>query len=292
MTGDLTSTGDKFLDDIARNVLALEHKGRQDVFKIGCEIGEQLAKAQDHLSRQRSGDGGWLEWVTRTFPHWSPRTSYNYIGLYRFVQRHGGELETFQTRQIDLSAIYLLNAPSTPEEVRTEAIERAEAGEKVSRQSVKDAIDKHRGGTRTRTRSRRQPAREPEPVASPSDTERPASERKRLYAINTEASAQPAPWTAIAAINTLCDAIAVPTTPAEVVAEVAVSDPAALVRLAGDAGLASAWLGALQVLAASPARECDAGQGAPPMRQTDESGTQQAASDGLASRRVSYRTGE
>ncbi len=48
-----------------------------------------------------------------------------------------------------------------------------------------------------------------------------------------------------AALDALCDAIG-RTTPAEVVAGL---DPAALIKLARDAEVASAWLAALQVLA-------------------------------------------
>ncbi|SRR5258708_35377853 len=72
------------------------------------------------------------------------------------------------------------------------------------------------------------------------------------------------------AIDALCDAIG-HTTPAEVVAGL---NPAALIRLARDAELASAWLGALQVLAASAARRCGADQGAPPIAPSEAVGTQ------------------
>jgi hypothetical protein len=56
--------------------------------------------------------------------------------------------------------------------------------------------------------------------------------------------------TAVTSIDALCDAIE-HTTPAEVVAGL---DPVALMGLARDAELGSAWLGALQVLATSAAR--------------------------------------
>ena len=91
------------------------------------------------------------------------------------------------------------------------------------------------------------------------------------YATDDEApvAAPPVPRTVMAAIDALCDAIE-GTAPAEVVAGL---DPAALIRLARDAELGSAWLGALQVLAASAARRRGAGQGAPPIAPSEAHGS-------------------
>jgi hypothetical protein len=266
MTGALILP-DKFLDDIAKNIRALEHKGRRDVFKIGYEIGEQLAKAQEHLSRQRSGGGGWLEWLAQAFPDWHQRTSYRYIGLFKFVQRHGGEFDTWQT-QIDLTAVYLLDAPSTPSEVVPPVLERAASGEKITGAKVKAAIAEavlpaNPGMSgRQDTRGRRQPAHRLRPSAPPSDAPAPAPPAPGKF-IGGETLAD-VTWAIAALVRSIADV-----EPAEVVAE---SDPAALVRLAGDAGLASAWLAALEVLAASAAKRAPnhpAGNGGAPLPQLD-----------------------
>jgi hypothetical protein len=128
--------------------------------------------------------------------------------------------------------------------------------------------------TKTDTKGRRQPAHKSsvgsprkrrhsrKPGAPLSDAEPPVVERK----FTTSETLTDITWAIAALVRSIAD-----TTPAEVVAE---SDPAALVRLAGDAGLASAWLAALEVLAASAARRCDAGQGAPPIASGEAVGTQ------------------
>ena len=41
---------------------------------------------------------------------------------------------------LPVSSLYLLAAPSTPKEARTEIIQRAEAGEKISGATVKETI--------------------------------------------------------------------------------------------------------------------------------------------------------
>jgi hypothetical protein len=74
------------------------------------------------------------------------------------------------------------------------------------------------------------------------------------------AAAQSASQTVTAAIDALCAAIARTATIEEVVAELG---PMALARLARDAELCSAWLGAVATLAESVVKRHGAGQGAP-----------------------------
>jgi hypothetical protein len=243
MTGDLTNSADQFLAEKAEAIRALEQEGKRVVFKVACEIGGHLSSARDRLSRNSSGDGTWLAWLEREFPYWgSQRTAYNYIGIFKFAQRHGGQVAKF-ANSIDLSAVYLLAAPSTPEEARTEVAGRIEHGEELTRQDVKDAIDRHRDPAKSRTRGREQPTRRSRPSAPPSS---PAPAQPAPRKFTTGQTFADLTWVLAALVRSIAD-----TTPAEVVAEL---DPAALIKLARDAEVAGAWLGALQVLAACAAK--------------------------------------
>jgi hypothetical protein len=265
MTGDLTNSADQFLTEKAEAIRALEREGKRVVFKVACEIGEHLSSVRDRLSRNSSGDGTWLAWLEREFPYWgSQRTAYNYIGIFKFVQRQGGQVATF-ANSIDLSAVYLLAAPSTPEQARTEVAERVEHGEELSRQGVKGVIDKHRGPTRRRTKDCQPPAHDPKldtPPSSPAPAPVPPAIRK----FTPGETLVDIVWTIEALVRSIAGA-----DPSEVVAE---TDFTALIKLARDAEIASAWLAALQVLAASAAKRCGAGQGAPAIAPSEAVGAQ------------------
>jgi hypothetical protein len=244
MTDDLTNSTDQFLTEKAEAIHALEREGKRVVFKVACEIGGHLSSARDRLSRNGSGDGTWLAWLEREFPHWgSQRTAYNYIGIFKFAQRHGGQVATF-ANSIELSAVYLLAAPSTPEEAHTEVAERIGHGEELTRQGVKDIIDRHRGPTGRRTKDPQSPAHRSRPSAPPSDAPVPAPSAPRKFTPGETLT--DIVWTIEALVQSIAD-----TVPSEVVAEL---HSTALIKLARDAEVARAWLGALQVLAASAAR--------------------------------------
>jgi hypothetical protein len=135
---------DLFLVEKAEAIRALEREAKSIVLKVAYDIGGHLSDVRDHLSRNNSGDGTWLAWLEREFPAWgSQRTAYNYIGVFKFVQRHGGQLATF-ANTIDLSAVYLLGASSTPPEVVADTLDRAAAGERISRQDVKASVSDHK----------------------------------------------------------------------------------------------------------------------------------------------------
>src|SRR5262249_22849412 len=97
-------------------------------------------RAQSHLSRQADGGGGFLEWMERELPHVSRSAAYRYLGIHKFVSRHGGEFPALGN-SIDLSAILLIAQPSTPGV--HPAPERALAREKVTQRDVKDIIANH-----------------------------------------------------------------------------------------------------------------------------------------------------
>jgi hypothetical protein len=69
--------------------------------------------------KERLPHGQFLPWIEREFG-WKQRTAYNFINVYENVK-----LANFANIDIDVSALYLIAAPSTPEPVRQQVITRA-----------------------------------------------------------------------------------------------------------------------------------------------------------------------
>jgi DNA-binding Lrp family transcriptional regulator len=116
--------------------------------------------------------------------------------------------------------------------------------------------------TRTDTRGREQPAHRPRPSVPPSGAPAPAPPAIRKFTPGETLA--DIVWTIEALVRSIADV-----EPAEVVAELG---PTALIELARNAELGSAWLGALQVLAACAAKGAPnhpAGNGSAPLPQLD-----------------------
>lgn len=92
-------------------------------------LGGFLAEVRDRLLY-----GQFEAWLTAEF-NWSRRTAYNLINVHEAFGR-----ANFAQLTIDVSALYLLAAPSTPEPVRQSVIERAQNGERISHAAAKEAI--------------------------------------------------------------------------------------------------------------------------------------------------------
>lgn len=122
------------------------------------DIGSKLLEVQVKL-----GNGQFDTWLQHEF-QWSRRTAYNFIGVHK---QFGGRAN-FAQMDIATSALYLLAAPSTPDEARAEAIARAEAGERITHTEAKEIVAEHKG--------------EPTKIATPQAT------------ITTNPNAGPAPW--------------------------------------------------------------------------------------------------
>jgi Protein of unknown function (DUF3102) len=98
------------------------------------EIGKNLTEVKEQLRH-----GQFLKWIESEFG-WSERKAENFMAVHaRFKSAN------FAGLQIDISALYLIAAPSTPEPVRTEAIRRAEHGEHVSHRQVRALVQRAKG---------------------------------------------------------------------------------------------------------------------------------------------------
>jgi hypothetical protein len=85
------------------------------------QIGQYLTEVKSRLKH-----GQFQDWIGKEFA-WGDDSARNFMRVYeRFKNRNFRDLE------IDVSALYLIAAPSTPEPVVTEVIRRASNGEVVS----------------------------------------------------------------------------------------------------------------------------------------------------------------
>ncbi len=93
------------------------------------EIGADLLRAKELL-----GHGNFLPWLQAEF-RWSERTANNYMSIARFFQ---GKTANFA--DLDVGTAAALAAKSTPAEIRNQLLERAVAGESISREEVKERL--------------------------------------------------------------------------------------------------------------------------------------------------------
>jgi len=114
---------------LAEHTAEIRKLGRQTVENV-IEIGRRLTECKPIV-----GHGGWLSWLDREF-RWSADTAERFIQ----VSALSDQIPQIAEFHIPLSAMYLLAAPSTPPEARAEIIERAEGGEQISVQSVRDLL--------------------------------------------------------------------------------------------------------------------------------------------------------
>jgi len=94
------------------------------------EIGQKLADVRSRLKH-----GQFDAWLKAEFG-WSRRTAYNFISVYEAF----GERANLAQIDIATSALYLLAAPSTPQEVRHEFLQRAKEGETITHKELRQVI--------------------------------------------------------------------------------------------------------------------------------------------------------
>lgn len=80
------------------------------------------------------GHGYFGEWLKAEFD-WTERTARRFMAV-------ADSFKSDKLSDLDIapSALYLLSAPSTPEEVREEALDRAEAGEPITHAIAKEIV--------------------------------------------------------------------------------------------------------------------------------------------------------
>jgi hypothetical protein len=115
---------------------------RKQVSSDIIEIGRMLVE-----SKKLVGHGNWLEWLEREF-QWTDDTALNYMRVHDLAKNRNFR----DLSHIPLSGLFLLAAPSTPETAKQEAISRAEAGEPIPLNTVKEIVGRAKQDDRRDTR--------------------------------------------------------------------------------------------------------------------------------------------
>jgi hypothetical protein len=121
------------LEDCAKEIRGLLRMTTENIIAIGARLLTAQSLLADHH------EGQFQAWLRKEFG-WSVRHAYNFIDVHK---QFGGRANIAQL-PIVASALYALSAPSAPAEAVAEAVERAEAGEKIGVAKAKELVKKHR----------------------------------------------------------------------------------------------------------------------------------------------------
>lgn len=120
--GPLSVEDQVFLDLKAEQIRAVAANAVVEIGRHLNEAGERVAK------------GHFLDWLARNFPQWSQRSAYEYMAIAeQFPDLRPGANVTHR-------ALRLLAGPSVPDEMRQAAIDRAEAGERITKKEAEAMI--------------------------------------------------------------------------------------------------------------------------------------------------------
>lgn len=115
----------KYVRDRARCIHALARVTAQNI----VEIGQHLTDVKARLPH-----GHFLDWIDREFA-WSERHARNYMMVHdRF------KTANFSALDIDVSSLYLIAAPSVPQPVREEVLDRAQRNGGIGYSEVKQMV--------------------------------------------------------------------------------------------------------------------------------------------------------
>jgi Protein of unknown function (DUF3102) len=137
---------------LAKHAAAIRRLGKRVVADV-IEIGRLLAEC-----KRICGHGNWLPWLDREFG-WTDDTALNFMRVYELSKSRN-----FRDLSLPLSGLYLLAAPSTPQEARDEIIERAQAGETIpvaeAKHIIEHAKDQQQPCKRTKPQAAQPPPRD------------------------------------------------------------------------------------------------------------------------------------
>jgi Protein of unknown function (DUF3102) len=95
------------------------------------QIGQYLTEVKAKLKH-----GQYLEWIEREFG-WGDDSARNFMRVFELSKSRN-----FRDLEIDVSALYLIAAPKTPEPVRRQVVQRAENGEPVTHAGVRALVQR------------------------------------------------------------------------------------------------------------------------------------------------------
>jgi hypothetical protein len=121
-----TYADDPFCAEQAQAIRELVGNVRRDIIEIGSRLIKVKAKV---------GHGNFLAWLDREFG-WSDETARKYM---RIAEAFGSNSKLLGI-SIDAEAFYTLAGKNVPEAAREEAIDRARAGERVTRAKAREIV--------------------------------------------------------------------------------------------------------------------------------------------------------
>lgn len=127
--GGLDDSTREFVEDRTERIRGLIQRSAQDIVAIGIALQEV---------KERLPHGQFGAWLAAEFDM-SERMAQNFMRVADCFKS-----ANFADLSIAPSALYLLAAPSTPDEAREEAIERAEQGEVVSHAMAQEIVEEHK----------------------------------------------------------------------------------------------------------------------------------------------------
>jgi hypothetical protein len=116
---------------LAQHAEVIRALGKRVVHDV-IEIGRRLTDA-----KARCGHGNWLPWLEREFG-WGEDTALRFMQV---AKTFGPNSAHVRDLELPMGGLYLLAAPSTPDEARDEVIERTEAGERLTQGQIKEIVD-------------------------------------------------------------------------------------------------------------------------------------------------------
>ncbi len=129
LLADLGTEDAAFIQERTVEIKALMSRTAKNILEIGLK----LIEVKERLEHGEFGD-----WLKAEFD-WDERTARRFMSV-------ANAFKTDKLSDLSLapSALYLLAAPSTPEEARLEAVELAESGETVTHAKAKSIVEKHK----------------------------------------------------------------------------------------------------------------------------------------------------
>jgi len=116
---------------LAEHAAVIRALGKRVVGDV-IEIGRRLTLCRDLLKEDRN----WRPWLETEF-RWSHQTAGRFIQVHELSQKRSN----LDHLELPVSGLYLLAAPSTPDEARDAIIDRAQNGEALTHAQVKTMID-------------------------------------------------------------------------------------------------------------------------------------------------------
>jgi hypothetical protein len=116
---------------LAEHAAVIRALGKRVVGDV-IEIGRRLADCKERLKEERR----WLAWLKDEFG-WHRQTAENLINVFEC-----SKVRNFSTLDVPVSALYLLAAPSTPDEAREAVVTAAADGDRLTHAEVKEIVAK------------------------------------------------------------------------------------------------------------------------------------------------------